>query len=170
MLMTPGIDMTSGSLGIGLSIANGMGIASKLSKKEFFIYIIFGDGELQEGQVWEAALASSQYKLDNIVGFIDYNNLQLCGKVHSSCTPESIEDKFKSFGWETYIIDGHDLKKILETTTKAKKVKNKPKIIICKTIKGKGVSFMENNLDWHAKAPDEKEFTMAVSELNNEFN
>jgi transketolase len=170
MLMTPGIDMTSGSLGIGLSIANGIGIAAKLSKKEFYIYVIFGDGELQEGQIWEAALASSQHKLNNIIGFIDYNNLQLCGKIHNSCTLESIKDKFKSFGWETYKIDGHDFKKILETTAKAKKVKNKPKIIICKTIKGNGVSFMENNVDWHAKAPNKKEFTIAISELINEFN
>jgi len=169
MNITPGIDMTSGSLGIGLSIANGIALASKISNKKFYVYIIFGDGELQEGQVWEAALASSYHKLNNIMGFIDYNGLQLCGGVNNTCKLEPIENKFKSFGWQTYKIDGHNFNEILNTVEIAKKVKNKPKIIICKTIKGKGVSFMENNFIWHAKAPNKKEFDMAIAELNNQL-
>ncbi|MCL5071774.1 MAG: transketolase [Actinobacteria bacterium] len=170
MTLTPGIDMTSGSLGIGLSIANGMALASKLSNKKFYVYIIFGDGELQEGQVWEAALASSHNKLNNIIGFVDYNSLQLCGAVNNTCNLEPIEDKFKSFGWQAYKIDGHDFNQIIDTVNIAKKVKNKPKIIICKTIKGNGVSFMENNIVWHAKVPNKEEFDIAISELNNQLN
>ncbi|MCL5985110.1 MAG: transketolase [Actinobacteria bacterium] len=170
MRMTPGIDMTSGSLGIGLSIANGIGIASKLSGKKFYIYIIFGDGELQEGQVWEAALASSHYGLDNIIGFVDYNGLQLNGEVNKAINLEPLEDKFRSFGWQTYKIDGHNFEQILDTVNHAKEIRGKPKIIICRTIKGKGVSFMENNVNWHAKAPSKEEFHKAMSELSCEFN
>ena len=169
MDITPGIDMTSGSLGIGLSIANGIGIAAKLSGKKFYTYILFGDGEIQEGQIWEAALTSSHYKLDNIIGFIDYNGLQLCGEVNNICNLEPLEDKFKSFNWDVHKINGHNFKQILETVEESKKVLDKPHMIICNTIKGKGVSFMENNIAWHAKAPNKEETYKAILELETEF-
>ena len=161
----PGIDMSSGSLGQGLSSACGMAIASKLKKQNNRVYCILGDGELQEGQVWEAAMTASHYKLDNLCVIIDNNNLQIDGKVEDVMSPYPIDEKFKSFGFNTIIINGHDCKQILEGFKSARTCKEKPTVIIAKTIKGKGISFMENKAQWHGKAPNYEEYNKAISEL-----
>ena len=164
----PGIDMSTGSLGQGLSVANGMAMASKLNHQGVRIYCICGDGELQEGQVWEAAMTSSHYKLDNLCVIVDNNNLQIDGKVNEVMSIYPIDEKFKSFGFEVINIDGHDINQIINALNKAKTVKGKPTAIIAKTIKGKGVSFMENIADWHGKAPKEEEYNLAIKELKGE--
>ena len=163
----PGIDMSTGSLGQGLSVANGMAIASKLNHEGVRVYCICGDGELQEGQIWEAAMTSSHYKLDNLCVIIDNNNLQIDGKVNEVMSIYPIDEKFRSFGFEVFNIDGHDMNQIINALNKAKTVKGKPTAIIAKTIKGKGVSFMENQAGWHGKAPKEEEYNLAINELKN---
>ena len=163
----PGVDMSTGSLGQGLSVANGMAIASKLNHEGIRVYCICGDGELQEGQIWEAAMTSSHYKLDNLCIIIDNNNLQIDGKVNEVMNIYPIDEKFRSFGFEVINIDGHDMNQIINALNKAKTVKGKPTAIIAKTIKGKGVSFMENQAGWHGKAPKEEEYNLAMKELNN---
>jgi len=160
-----GVDMTSGSLGQGLSIANGMCLAGKLDKKDYRVYCIMGDGEIQEGQVWEAAMSAGHYKLDNLCVFIDNNNFQIDGSVDKVMNPYPIDKKFESFGFNVINIDGHNYEEILDALKKAKETKNKPTAIIAKTIKGKGVSYMENIADWHGKAPNEEEFNLAMKEL-----
>lgn len=164
----PGIDMTTGSLGQGLSVANGMAIASKIDHNGHRIYCILGDGELQEGQIWEAAMTASKYKLDNLCVIIDSNNLQLTGETNEikGLSHEDIEQKFRSFGFNTNIIDGHNIETIIEAFAKAKQSKDKPTAIIAKTIKGKGISFMENNPNWHGKAPNDDEYKKAIEELS----
>lgn len=161
----PGIDMTTGSLGQGLSAANGMAIASKLNHEGIRVYCICGDGELQEGQIWEAAMTASHYKLDNLCVIVDNNNLQIDGKVNEVMSIYPLGEKFRSFGFEVINIDGHDMNQIINALNKAKTIKEKPTVIIAKTIKGKGVSFMENEAGWHGKAPNEEEYNLAINEL-----
>ena len=161
----PGVDATTGSLGQGLSIANGMAMASKLNGEGFRVYCILGDGEIEEGQVWEAAMSASHYNLDNLCVIVDNNNLQIDGAISDVMSPYPIDEKFKSFGFEVIVIDGHNMKDILEALCIAKKTKGKPTAIIAKTIKGKGVSYMENKASWHGKAPNEEEYLKALEEL-----
>ena len=143
-----------------------MAIASKLNHEGVRVYCICGDGELQEGQIWEAAMTSSHYKLDNLCVIVDNNNLQIDGKVNEVMSIYPIDEKFRSFGFEVFNIDGHDINQIINALNKAKTVKGKPTAIIAKTIKGKGVSFMENKADWHGKAPKEEEYNIAIKELS----
>ena len=149
-----------------MSAANGMAIASKLNHEGVRVYCICGDGELQEGQIWEAAMSSSHYKLDNLCLIVDNNNLQIDGNVNEVMSIYPLDEKFRSFGFEVITIDGHNIEKIIQAFEKAKTVKGKPTVIIAKTIKGKGVSFMENKADWHGKAPKEEEYNIAIKELN----
>ncbi len=142
----PGVDMTTGSLGQGLSIANGMALSSKLSRKGIRVYCLLGDGEIEEGQVWEAAMTASHYKLDNLCVIVDNNNLQIDGTVKDVMNPYPIDEKFKSFGFHTININGHDINQIIRAFNAAKTIKGKPTAIIAKTVKGKGVSFMENQV------------------------
>lgn len=167
-IKTNGVDMSTGSLGQGLSVSNGMALAKKLDKAEGYVYCLMGDGELEEGQVWEAAMTSSQYKLDNIIAFVDYNGLQIDGSLGEVKTPEPIDQKFKAFGFTAFCIDGHNLNKIEKTIEKAKKIAiklQKPSCIILKTVKGKGVSFMEGNVAYHGKALTREECQMAREEI-----
>lgn len=168
MKKIPGVDMTSGSLGQGLSVANGMALAGKLDKKDYRVYCVLGDGEIEEGQVWEAAMTSSHYKLDNLCVIVDNNNLQIDGKISDVMNPYPIDNKFESFGFKTLVIDGHNFDEILNAFEIAKQTKNMPTAIIAKTIKGKGISYMENQSGWHGKAPNEEEYKMAIEELANE--
>lgn len=160
-----GVDMTSGSLGQGLSVANGMALAGKLDNKDYRVYVIMGDGEIEEGQVWEAAMSSSHYKLDNLCVIVDNNNLQIDGKISEVMSPYPIDKKFESFGFKTLVIDGHNFDEILNAFEIAKQTKGMPTAIIAKTIKGKGVSYMENQAGWHGKAPNEEEYKIAMEEL-----
>ncbi len=167
MLKVPGVDCSTGSLGQGLSIANGMAIASKLDSEGVRVYCICGDGEIEEGQIWEAAMTSAHYKLDNLCLIIDNNNLQIDGKVTEVMNVYPIDEKFKSFGFETINVDGHNITELIQAFEQAKKIKGKPTAIIANTIKGKGVSFMENQAEWHGKAPNEEQYKKAMEELNN---
>ena len=160
-----GVDMSTGSLGQGLSIANGVAISSKLNSRGIRVYCLLGDGEIEEGQVWEAAMTSSHYKLDNLCVIVDNNNLQIDGTVENVMSPYPIDSKFKSFGFNVINIDGHNMEEIIKAFNTAKTVKGKPTAIIAKTIKGKGVSFMENQVGWHGKAPNEDEYKQAIKEL-----
>lgn len=162
----PGVDMTSGSLGQGLSAANGMAIASKLDKKGYRVYCLVGDGEIEEGQIWEAAMTSSHYKLDNLCVIVDNNNLQIDGEVLEVMSIYPLKEKFQGFGFEVFEVNGNDIDELITVFQKAKTVKNKPTAIIAKTTKGKGVSFMENQVGWHGKAPKEYEYKLAIEELN----
>lgn len=161
-----GVDMSSGSLGQGLSVANGMAIAGKLDKKDYRVYCILGDGEIDEGQVWEAAMTANHYKLDNLCVIVDNNGLQIDGSTNEVMDLCSIADKFRAFGFETIEIDGHKFNEIREAFVEAKQNKGKPTAIIAKTVKGKGVSFMENKAGWHGKAPSEEEYNTAISDLD----
>ena len=165
MKKIPGVDMTTGSLGQGLSVANGMAIAGKINEKNYRIYCILGDGEIEEGQIWEAAMAANKYKLDNLCVIVDNNNLQIDGTIEEVMTPYPIDEKFRSFGFQIIKIDGNDIDEILKAFEVAKNIKGKPTCIIAKTIKGKGVSFMENQVGWHGKAPNEEQYKQAMSEL-----
>lgn len=165
MKKVEGVDMSTGSLGQGLSAANGMAIAGKLNKKDYTVYTILGDGEIQEGQIWEAAMTSSHYKLDNVVAFVDYNGLQIDGSNEEVMNVSPIDKKFEAFGWDVKVVDGHDFEEISKAIDKAKEVKGRPSVIIAKTIKGKGVSFMENNVAWHGSAPNSEQMEQALSEL-----
>ena len=165
MKKVPGVDMTSGSLGQGLSVSNGMALAGKLDKKDYRVYCIMGDGEIEEGQVWEAAMTASHYKLDNLCVIIDNNNLQIDGEIDKVMNPYPIDEKFRSFGFQVINIDGHDIDEIIKAFDVAKNIKEKPTCIIAKTIKGKGVSFMENQVNWHGKAPNEEQYNQAMKEL-----
>jgi len=165
MTKIPGVDMTTGSLGQGLSVANGMALASKINHDGYRVYCLLGDGEIEEGQVWEAAMTATKYKLDNLCAILDYNNLQIDGTVEEVKGLDNIEGKFKSFGFNTIVVDGHNMEQLLDSFETAKMTKGKPTMIICKTIKGKGVSFMENKAEWHGKAPSEEEHRLAIEEL-----
>jgi transketolase len=161
----PGVDASTGSLGQGLSIANGMALASKMDSEGVRVYCICGDGEIEEGQIWEAAMTSSHYKLDNLCLIVDNNNLQIDGAVSDVMNIYPIDEKFKSFGFEVINVDGHNIPELISAFEQAKKVKGKPTVIIANTIKGKGVSFMENEAGWHGKAPNEEEYKQAMKEL-----
>lgn len=163
--LTPGVDMTSGSLGQGLSAANGMALAAKLDEHERWVYVLLGDGELQEGQVWEAAMTSAHYKLDNVIAFVDYNNLQIDGEVSSVMEVAPLADKFRAFGWHVQEIDGHDFAQIFAAVTLAKEATGQPSVIIARTVKGKGVSYMENQAGWHGSAPNPEQAQQALKEL-----
>lgn len=166
MKKIPGVDMTTGSLGQGLSAANGMAIAGKLDNKDYRVYCILGDGEIEEGQIWEAAMASSKYKLDNLCVIVDNNNLQIDGTIEEVMSSYPIDEKFRSFGFQVINIDGHNIQEIIDAFDVARNVKEKPTCIIAKTIKGKGVSFMENQVGWHGKAPNEEQYRQAMEELS----
>ena len=165
MKKTLGVDMSTGSLGQGLSAANGIALAGKLDKKDYRVYTILGDGEIQEGQIWEAAMSSAHYKLDNLVAFIDFNGLQIDGSNEEVMNVNPIDKKFEAFGWNVLVIDGHDLEEIKNALDAAKEVKGRPTAIIAKTVKGKGVSFMENQASWHGAAPNAEQRLQALSEL-----
>ena len=161
----PGVDMTTGSLGQGLSSANGMAIAGKMEGKDYRVYCVLGDGEIEEGQIWEAAMTSAKYKLDNLCVIVDNNNLQIDGTIEEVMSPYPIDEKFRSFGFQIINIDGHNIREIIDALDVAKNVKEKPVCIIAKTIKGKGISYMENKAEWHGKAPNEEQYELALKEL-----
>lgn len=162
---TPGIDMSSGSLGQGISAACGMALAGKLDGKSYRVYTVLGDGEIEEGQVWEAAMFAAHYKLDNLVAVVDNNGLQIDGPVTEVCSPEPITDKFAAFGWHVITMDAHDFDSIEAAFAEADTVKGQPVAIIQKSVKGKGVSFMENQVGWHGAAPNKEQYEQAMSEL-----
>lgn len=162
----PGVDMSTGSLGQGVCAANGMALAGKLDKKDYRVYAILGDGELEEGQVWEAAMFAPHYKLDNITIFVDFNGLQIDGDISKVMSPLPIDEKFKAFGWNVVVIDAHNYDEIKEAIKVAKSTKGKPTAVIAKSVKGKGVSFMENEASWHGAAPNKEQYEQAVSELD----
>lgn len=164
----PGVDMSTGSLGQGISAAVGMALAGKLDNKEYRVYTILGDGELEEGQVWEAAMSAAHYKLDNLTAFIDYNGLQIDGDIEKVMNPAPIDEKFLAFGWNVINIDGHDIEAIINAIDAARNTKGKPTVIVCKTVKGKGVSFMENEAGWHGTAPSKEQCEQALSEIGGE--
>lgn len=163
MRKTPGVDVNTGSLGQGISIAMGLALAAKHKKASYKVYTIIGDGEAQEGLVWEAAMAAAHYKLDNFTVMLDHNGLQIDGSNEDVMSLGDVMSKFKAFGFECFKVDGHDIKAITEALERP--VSGKPKFICCETVKGKGVSYMENNFGWHGKAPSKEEYTAAVKEL-----
>ena len=165
----PGVDMTSGSLGQGLSAANGMAIAGKMDNKDYRVYVIAGDGEIEEGQIWEAAMTANKYKLDNLCLIIDNNNLQIDGTIEEVMSSYPIDKKFESFGFNVINIDGHNFEEIMNAFEIPRNTKGKPTCIIAKTVKGKGVSFMENKSEWHGKAPIEEQYNIAIEELNKKI-
>ena len=161
-----GVDMSTGSLGQGISAANGMALTAKLDNKSYRVYTILGDGELEEGQVWEAAMFAPHYKLDNLTAFIDFNGLQIDGDITKVMNPCPIDEKFLAFGWNVIVIDAHNFEEIESAVNMAKNTKGKPTAIIAKSTKGKGVSFMENRPEWHGAAPNEEQYTQAICELD----
>ncbi len=161
----PGIDMSTGSLGQGLSAANGMALAARLDGKAWRVYALLGDGELEEGQIWEAAMLAAHYKLDNLTAFVDYNGLQIDGPISDIMSPLPIADKWRAFGWHVLEIDGHDHTAIYDATLAAQTVQGKPTMIVARTVKGKGVGSMENIADWHGKAPTSEECAKFLAEL-----
>jgi len=164
----PGLESSTGSLGMGLSIANGMALAARLDKrKDPRIYCLMGDGEIDEGQIWEAAMTASHYKLDNLCGIVDFNKLQIDGFLRDIKNIEPVREKWRSFGWEVFEVDGHDFKQLMDAYDKAQNIKWKPSIILAHTIKGKGVSFIENKVEWHGIAPKPEELERALKELES---
>lgn len=166
MKKLPGVDMSTGSLGQGISASVGMALASKLEHKEWRVYALLGDGECQEGLVWEAAMAAAHYKLDNLVAFLDHNGLQIDGDITKVMNPEPLAEKWGAFGWHIINIDGHDIQQIADALDEARNTKGKPTMIVAKTKKGKGVSFMEDKAEWHGVAPKPEEKVKALEELN----
>ena len=162
---TPGVDMSSGSLGQGISVAVGMALSAKLSNEDYRVYTLLGDGEIQEGQVWEAAMFAGFKKLDNLVVIVDNNNLQIDGSIDEVCSPYPIDEKFKAFNFNVINIDAHDFTQIKDAFDKAKATKGQPTAIIAKSIKGKDVSFMENKANWHGSAPNDEQFEQAIKDL-----
>ena len=166
MRKLPGVDMSTGSLGQGLSVAVGMALANKYEGNAHRIYTILGDGECQEGQIWEAAMAAAHYKLDNFLAFVDHNSLQIDGNVRDVMNPTPIDEKFKAFGWNVITLeDGNDIESVVKACEEAKTVSGKPTVIVGKTVKGKGVSFMENQAGWHGVAPSAEQCAQALAEL-----
>ena len=161
----PGVDMSSGSLGQGISAACGMALAGKLDGKSYKVYSILGDGEIEEGQVWEAAMFAGHKKLDNLVAIVDYNGLQIDGALSEVCSPEPITDKFAAFGWHVITADAHDFDSLDAAFNEAETVTGKPVVIVQKSVKGKGVSFMENQVGWHGTAPNKEQYEQAMAEL-----
>lgn len=165
MISTPGVEMSTGSLGHGLAVANGMALAAKLDRKLHRIYVLCGDGEMDVGEIWESAMLASHYKLDNLIMYLDRNMLQLDGPTEKVMSLEPLADKWRAFGWNVQEIDGHNMREILLATHHATQFHGKPSVIICHTVKGKGVSFMEGSLQFHGKAPNKDECTKALEEL-----
>ena len=165
MQETPGVDMSSGSLGQGISAAVGMALAGKMDQKDYRVYTLLGDGEIQEGQVWEASMFAGHRKLDNLVVIVDNNGLQIDGKIDDVCSPYPIDKKFEAFNFHVINIDGNDMEQLAAAFKEARETKGMPTAIIAKTVKGKGVSFMENNAGWHGKAPNDEEYAIAKSDL-----
>jgi len=163
-IITPGVEICSGSLGQGLSVANGMALAGKIDKKNYYVYVLLGDGEVQEGQIWEAAMTAAHYKLDNLTAVLDRNGLQIDGKTEDVMGLEPLADKWRAFGWDVVEVNGHSFEELINAMNKKSE---KPKMIIARTIKGKGVSFMENNVDFHGKAPTKEEAEIALKELGD---
>jgi len=166
MKTVPGVDMSTGSLGQGISAANGMAMAAKLDGKPYRVYTILGDGETQEGQVWEAAMFAAHYKLDNLTAFLDFNGLQIDGDIREVMNPCPIDEKFAAFGWNVITVDGHDFEAIDKAVSNAEACKGKPTVIIAVTTKGKGVSYMENQAGWHGAAPNKEQYEQAIAELS----
>ena len=160
-----GVDMSTGSLGQGLSCAVGMALANRLDQSQDRVYVMMGDGEVQEGQIWEAAMAAAHYKLDNLCGILDNNGLQIDGEIEKVMNPDPLDKKFEAFGWHVIHIDGHDYEAIEKAYHEARETKGKPTLILAKTVKGKGVSFMENQAGWHGTAPSEQQCEQAIQEL-----
>ncbi len=169
MRMTPGVDMSTGSLGQGISVAAGMALGAKMKEKDYRVYTVLGDGELEEGEVWEAAMFAAAKHLDNLVAIVDNNNLQIDGTLEEVNSPYPIDEKFAAFGWYVIKINGHNFDQIERAFEEAKRCKGKPTVIIAKTVKGKGVSYMEYAVEWHGKAPKEEEYLEAMSELQEEL-
>jgi len=165
-LYTPGIEASTGSLGHGLSFANGVALAGRLDNKSYHVYVMLGDGETDEGQIWEASAAASHYRLGNITAMIDRNFLQIDGNTEDVLQLENVADRWESFGWHVLEIDGHDITKIFDAFQEAKAITNKPSMIVLNTVKGKGVSYMENNVDFHGVPPNEMEYNLAMEELD----
>jgi transketolase len=165
MTHIPGVDMSAGSLGQGLSAAVGMALAGKMDNRNYRVYAIMGDGEIQEGMIWEAAMSAAKYKLDNLVGILDYNKLQIDGTIEEIMPLEPVAGKWSSFGWEVLTVDGHDYEKIADIFDQAAKIKGKPVMVIARTIKGKGVSLFADNVAWHGHVPNEEQFRTAMDEL-----
>lgn len=163
----PGVDMSSGSLGQGISAAAGMALSGKISSQPYKVYAILGDGEIEEGQVWEAAMFAAHYQLDNLVAIVDNNGLQIDGKISDVCSPYPITDKFKAFGWHVIEMDAHDFDSIEKAFNEAETVSQMPVAIIQKSVKGKGVSFMEDQVSWHGTAPNAEQYAAAMEELQN---
>lgn len=161
----PGVDMSSGSLGQGISAACGMALSGKYFSRPYKVYAVLGDGEIEEGQVWEAAMFAAHYKLDNLTAIVDNNGLQIDGKIEDVCSPYPITDKFKAFGWHVIEMDAHDFNDIERAFNEAETVVDQPVVIVQKSVKGKGVSFMENNVSWHGTAPNAEQYEQAMSEL-----
>ncbi len=168
MTKVPGVEMSTGSLGQGLSAANGMALAARVQDLGYRVYVMIGDGETEEGQIWEAAMTSSHYSLDNLTGFLDHNGLQIDGPVEQVMSPLPISEKWRAFGWEVIEVDGHNIEEIWKACQKAYAIKGKPTMIVCKTIKGKGVSFMEDKVEWHGSAPSKEQVEQALEELEEE--
>ncbi|MGN0487588.1 MAG: transketolase [Acutalibacteraceae bacterium] len=166
MRYTPGVDMSTGSLGQGISAACGMALAGKLRGKDYRVYVPMGDGEIEEGQVWEAAMFAGNRKLDNLCAIVDFNNLQIDGSLDEVNSPYPIKEKFESFGWNVIEICGHCFNQIEEAFAAARQCKDKPTCIVAKTVKGKGVSYMENQCDWHGSAPNTEKYEIAMAELD----
>ena len=169
MKEVPGVDMSTGSLGQGICAANGMALAAKLDNKSYRTYAILGDGELQEGQVWEAAMFAAHYKLDNMCAILDFNGLQIDGNITDVMSPMPVDEKFKAFGWNVILVDAHDFDSLRDGFAQAKNCKGKPSILIAKSVKGKGVSFMENQAGWHGNAPNNEQYAQAMEDLNAEL-
>lgn len=165
----PGIDMSSGSLGQGISAACGMALSGKISNDTYKVYTVLGDGEIQEGQVWEAAMFASHYNLDNLIAVVDNNNLQIDGKISDVMSPYPIAEKFEAFGWHVIKMDAHDFKDMERAFNEAETISGQPVVIIQNSIKGKGVSFMENEADWHGKAPNTEQYETAMAELKEQL-
>ena len=165
MQETPGVDMSSGSLGQGISAAVGMALAGKMDNKDYRVYTLLGDGEIEEGQVWEASMFAGHRKLDNLVVIVDNNGLQIDGKIDDVCSPYPIDKKFEAFNFHVINIDGNDFDQLEAAFKEARNTKGMPTAIVCKTLKGKGVSFMEGSIDWHGKAPNDAEFEIAMADL-----
>ena len=166
MKYLPGLDMSTGSLGQGISAACGMAMAAKLNKEDYRVYTLLGDGEIEEGQVWEAAMFAAHYGLDNLTAIVDNNGLQIDGPISEVCSPEPITDKFAAFGWHVITMDAHDFDDIERAFDEAEKISGKPVVIVQKSIKGKGVSYMENQVSWHGTAPNKEQYDIAMAELN----
>lgn len=165
MKYVPGVDMSTGSLGQGISAAVGMALAGKVAKKDYRVYAVLGDGEIAEGQVWEAAMSAAKYKLDNLCAVVDVNGLQIDGATKDVMPSEPLDKKFEAFNWNVIHVDGHDFDALVRAFEEAKTVKGKPTVLLMKTVKGKGISFMENDAGWHGKAPNDEQLAQAVSEL-----